>query len=124
MPTHSEKNGRFRFDISYRRFQGDQGLSIRVEGPVANESRELLRFDCFEKTPHYHTEVYGRNVITPIDSADASEWSLATLQEQFVTLIEAAGADTMTDAEHENLTGALHVVCQKSRDLIAEEKRV
>ncbi len=122
MTTYSQEIGRFKFDISYRRMQGDQGLSIRVRGPVDSETRELLRFDCFDNRPHYHVEVYGKNEITAIDDNDATEWSLKTLTEQFEGLVEAAGADGLTSSERDSLDGVLLQVSQNSRDLVSAEK--
>ena len=122
MTTHSQEVGRFRFDISYRRMRRDQGLSIRVNGPVADETRELLRFDCFDNSPHYHVEVYGKNDITAIDDDDATEWSLKKLTEGFEGLIVAAGADALTSAERDNLDSALAQVSTDSRNLVAAER--
>lgn len=122
MTTYNLEIGRFRFDISYRRMQGDQGLSIRVEGPVDSETRELLRFDCFDNRPHYHVEVYGKNEITAIDDSDATEWSLKILTDQFEGLVDAAGADALTSSEREGLGGALLRVSENSRNLVAVEK--
>ena len=122
MTTYSQEVGRFRFDISYRRMRGDQGLSIRVSGPVADERRELLRFDCFDNSPHYHVEVYGRNDITAIEDNDATEWSLNTLTEEFEGLIDAAGADTLTSVEREKLDQTLRQVSEDSRNLVAAER--
>ena len=124
MTTYSQEVGRFKFDISYRRMREDQGLSIRVSGPVADERRELLRFDCFDNSPHYHVEVYGKNDITAIDDNDATEWSLRTLTEGFERLIDAAGADAMTSVERDNLDSALQQVTQDSRNLVAAERGV
>lgn len=122
MATHTQENGRFKFDISYRRMRDDEGLSIRVRGPVASETRELLRFDCFLNAPHYHVEVYGRNEITAIEANDSAAWSLQTLQERFASLVDAAGADAMTAAEQAAMAQALDEVAATSKDLIAAEK--
>ena len=100
----------------------DQGLSIRVSGPVADEKRELLRFDCFDNSPHYHVEVYGKNEITAIEDTDATEWSLKTLTEQFERLVNAAGADALNPKERDTLDGALSQVVEDSRDLVAAER--
>lgn len=124
MTTYSQEVGRFKFDISYRRMRSDQGLSIRVSGPVAEERQELLRFDCFDNRPHYHVEVYGKNDITAIDDNDATEWSLKTLTERFEGLIKAAGADTLTSVERDNLDSALQQVTEDSRNLVAAERSV
>ncbi len=124
MTTYSQEVGRFKFDISYRRMRGDQGLSIRVSGPVADEQRELLRFDCFDNSPHYHVEVYGKNDITAINDDDATEWSLRKLTEGFESLIVAAGADALTAGEREKLDSSLMRVSEDSRKLVAAERGV
>lgn len=122
LTTYTQEVGRFKFDISYRRMRGDQGLSIRISGPVADERRELLRFDCFDNSPHYHVEVYGKNEITAIDDDDATEWSLKVLTEQFEGLIDAAGADSLNVQERDGLDDALLQVSSDSRNLVAVEK--
>ena len=99
MKTHSEELGRFKFDISYRRFNGDEGLSIKVDGPVAEQTHELLRFDCFLKTPHYHVGVYDQNKITSIKNADAVEWSLDAIHDRFREMVEAAGGEQLNEQE-------------------------
>lgn len=121
MTTYTEEDGRFSFDISYRRFQGDRGLSIKVLGPVVDESRELLRFDCFEKTPHYHVEVYDKNEITAIKDSDPAHWSLNKLREEFEDLVLKAGCDPMNEEERENLDAAIARVQEKSLSLIEAE---
>lgn len=122
LTTYTQEVGRFKFDISYRRMRGDQGLSIRISGPVADERRELLRFDCFDNSPHYHVEVYGKNEITAIDDDDATEWSLKVLTEQFEGLIDAAGADSLNVQERDGMDDALLQVSSDSRNLVAVEK--
>lgn len=122
MTTYSQEVGRFKFDISYRRMRGDQGLSIRVSGPVDDETRELLRFDCFDNRPHYHVEVYGKNEITAIDDDDATEWSLKVLTERFEGLVDAAGADALNLQERDSLDNALSQVSKDSRNLVAAER--
>ncbi|MCY4095133.1 MAG: hypothetical protein OXG05_08415 [Gammaproteobacteria bacterium] len=122
MTTYSQEVGRFKFDISYRRMRGDQGLSIRVNGPVSDQERELLRFDCFDNSPHYHVEVYGKNQITAIEDNDATEWSLKTLIDQFEALINDAGADALNAHERDSLADALSQVSEDSRNLVAAER--
>jgi hypothetical protein len=41
------------FDVEYRVFGGDRGPAVRVFGEVDGRNVQLLRFDCFEKDPHY-----------------------------------------------------------------------
>lgn len=121
MATHREANGRFEFDISYRRMRSDEGLSIKVLGPVATETKELLRFDCFLNGPHYHVEVYGKNEITKIKEENAAEWAFDTMQRSIEDLINAAGADALSSQERESLDQTVANVVQQSRSLIAAE---
>ena len=122
MKTHSEQVGRFSFDISYRRFNGDEGLSIKVEGPVESENKELLRFDCFLKTPHYHVGVYGKNEITSIEHTDAVEWSLEQLRDRFTDLVSAAGGESLNTEEQQHFSEAIGQVSDLSRKLVAQEQ--
>ena len=123
MTTYTQEHGRFKFDISYRRQVGDEGLSISVHGPVANETRELLRFDCFKNRPHYHTEVYGKNEVSTITDDDTVQWSLNLLNERFERLVDAAGADALDGEEHRALADTLNQVAKKSQRAIAEAQR-
>src|SRR5436305_12427499 len=46
--------GALRFGIEYRRLQNDQGICIHVFAGPDDRQDEVLRFDCFEREPHYH----------------------------------------------------------------------
>ena len=123
--TMAEKtvvNGRFRLDLNYRKLRGDEGLSIRVIGPVGTEDRELLRYDCFEKTPHFHTAVYDHNTIAKIDEDDAVSWSLAQLDGQFARLVASAGGEDLNDAEISGHRRCIEELRQKSNELVRTAK--
>ncbi|MCY4655294.1 MAG: hypothetical protein OXC80_00605 [Gammaproteobacteria bacterium] len=99
MAQSSVSNGRFRFELNYRNLRGDEGLSIRVLGPVQSQDKELLRFDCFEKTPHYHIGVYDKNEITGISEQNPLEFALSHLDEDFSKMVEQSGGDALTEGE-------------------------
>ena len=73
----------------------DEGTSIHVLG--ADDRREHLRFDCFEREPHYH---YIRNdeqanVVVRIDTfaeGDALRWTLGRLRDRLPEMLGHAGA--------------------------------
>ena len=71
--------GNLKFGLEYRQFAEDQGVSIHVLSDVAGQEIEILAFDCFEKTPHYH---YGprnqdfRFYWDTVVVTDPLEWSL------------------------------------------------
>ncbi len=48
------KGGGVRIEIDYRRRRTDEGLRIGVYGGEGADAPEVLRFDCFEKRPHFH----------------------------------------------------------------------
>lgn len=121
MAANVVKNGRFEFHITYRNFSGDEGLSIRVLGPVAKHAKELLRFDCFLKSPHYHTAVYDHNTITAIDTNNAAQWSLDKLEKEFVSLVSSAGSDPVNNEESAQLLRSMQEVRSISDSLIATE---
>lgn len=122
MKTHSEKVGRFSFDISYRRFSGDEGLSIKVMGPVESSAKELLRFDCFQNSPHYHVAVYGKNEITAINDADVVGWTLSQLKSSFANMVEAAGGENLNAEEQAQFDSAIDNVSQFSKELVTQER--
>lgn len=115
-------NGRFRLDLNYRKFQGDEGLSIRVLGPVGTEERELLRYDCFEKTPHFHTAVYDHNTIAKIEEDDSVSWSVSQLDEQFARLVESAGGEEPNEAEIEGHRRCIDALRHESNELVRSAK--
>ena len=51
------------FAMSYRaEIMNDQGLCLQVYSEVDSKDTEILRFDCFDQTPHYH---YGPENLNP-----------------------------------------------------------
>ena len=48
------KAGGVRIEMRYRRRGSDRGLSFEVYGGEGDDAPEVLRFDCFEKRPHFH----------------------------------------------------------------------
>ena len=121
MSEQSFENGRYTFGMSYRRFRGDEGLSLRLLGPVNDERRELLRYDCFQKTPHYHTAVYDANVITSIDKADPVQWSLDQIGDGLSELAKASGADAPLEIEIASHAGVVDRIRIEAAKLVAAE---
>ena len=75
----------------------DNGVSIHVV--ARSDGHEYLRFDCFEKDPHYHyIEPSGeRQTIVQFDSdamGDMLDWALSQLRRRLAPmLLRAGGAD-------------------------------
>lgn len=122
MSDHKLTNGRFSFDLNYRDFRGDEGLSIRVLGPVSKQDKELLRFDCFEKTPHYHVGVYDQNEITAISEDNPVQFALDQLSTKFVELIEASGGDELNEREMSGHTSLIDSLSLEAERVITAAK--
>ena len=75
--------GMLRFGIEYRRLQNDQGICIHVFRGPNDQQDEILRFDCFERQPHYHYAWSTNDHYVPLDTAaegDPVQWTLARLR--------------------------------------------
>ena len=88
--------GELSFAVEYRHVGNEQGPSVHVFGPVDGADEEVLRFDCFERTPHYH---YGFSYIdqpmTLIDTAavgDPLKWVCERIETRLPALLEKADA--------------------------------
>jgi hypothetical protein len=72
----------------------DNGVSLHVSG--ARDGHEYLRFDCFEKGPHYHYIAPSRdsNTIVEFDPAAMGPmlpWALNQIRTRLGPMLEAAG---------------------------------
>jgi hypothetical protein len=91
---------------------GERSISIHVFSP--DRSREVIRFDCFDRFPHYHyiLNETQNNVVWGYDP-DANgpmlEWSFASIRNRLPQFLRRAGEDALADrAEREGLdTGAI-----------------
>ena len=73
-----------RFNVRYANVStGDRGPSLRIYGDVEGKPVQLLRFDCFEKQPHFHYDPEGKNNQLRMDKANVSDpiaWSMDYLR--------------------------------------------
>jgi len=119
--------GAITFGLMYRTNVGeanDEGICIHVYGnDIAGPDKELLRFDCFRKTPHYHLGLSHRDAPhIEIDDADPFNWSLSLLASSFETLLQDAGADsTERNAWEIELAPALEVLRREAATLTPEK---
>lgn len=92
--------------VEHREHAGDGGGTLRI-GPsdASDASLEWLRFDCFDRDPHWHLDPGGRNEIHALgeDGAGAERRSgdeiavvFERLRHELAPLIEKAGADLET----------------------------
>jgi len=97
---HNIHAGGLNFRLEYRYFGGDRGPAIRVTAPVEESEVELLRFDCFEKDPHYHYDPYGKNDHRSLDKTeipDPLSWSLDKIENEVADMVRTAGYPEVAD---------------------------
>ena len=92
--------GPLKFSLRFRDLNDDQGVSIEVSGNVKDQQIELLRFDCFDQTPHYHYAPGGRNErhnLDKVTSGNPLGWTLTQLRSNLVPMLVRSGADDLVD---------------------------
>ena len=86
--------GPLRLVVEHRALDGDGGPTLRVYETAA-EARELLRFDCFERTPHWHLAPWGPDRVTRLDADDDNvAWTLEQLRGDLAGLLRRAGLES------------------------------
>jgi hypothetical protein len=69
--------GGVRFEVSFR---GDAGATLRVDGKITGEWKEMLRFDDFVDAPHYHAPAdAGQISFDRATYGDPLEWYLTQI---------------------------------------------
>ena len=111
--------GRFEIEVVYRTLPEDRGPTLHVYGPTLNNSQEeVLRFDCFEKEPHYHLAwSYKKTPFIRINSKDSFGWAIAQLKSNTNSLLQQAGAQEMINEELAKLKTLLPEIEASGRDL-------
>ena len=120
MTSKNVSNGRFRWEFNYRTLRGDEGLSVRLLGPVDNESKELARFDCFQNSPHYHTAVYDHNTIRSIENNDPVSWFLDCVKEGFEELFRIREEMLLLPKKISEHAGSFANIERISKELVAQ----
>jgi len=114
--------GGLRFNVRYRQANTDRGPSLRIYGEVEGKPVQLLRFDCFDQTPHFHYDPEGKNNQLRMDKTKVSDpiaWSMDYLRGNVKSLVRIAGYGTLADRLDEAaLTAALPGVEQALRDSV------
>ena len=111
--------GTIEFTIHHRRLNWfdprglgkDQAITIKVLGDLGGKKINLLRFDCFEKVPHYHyhygpghdlynPEVPSRNRRVMIDKTvdwDSLSWTMNQLRYKPPDMLNSAGHEEIAN---------------------------
>ena len=90
--------GILEFAVTHRAVGGDGGATLQVYGEVDGKRVQLLRFDCFQKAPHYHYDPDGQNVEYKLDTltmGDPIEWTLHQLRVNLSRMVLKAGYEPL-----------------------------
>jgi hypothetical protein len=101
-----EKNvGPYTLALVYRDVGADRGPTIHVFGPVDGIEQEILRFDCFNKGPHYHLGFgYLKEPVRPIEAPEPLAWVLSELSQSFPDYLELSHAGSELPDDWRNVT--------------------
>lgn len=89
--------GALTWRVEERRVAADSGTTLRLTspsaGPAPRSEREWLRFDCFDRSPHWHLAPDARNERAPLDErGDPITEAFGLIDPSLPTLLEQAGA--------------------------------
>lgn len=80
--------GGLRFAVSFR----EVGATLRVLGPTDDGRQELVRFDDFVGSPHYHLPASGPAIAFDVASkGEPLEWIVGQLRDHLAELLTEAG---------------------------------
>jgi hypothetical protein len=79
--------GGLRFGVSFR----SVGATLRVDGQVDGRWKELLRFDDFVDTPHFHAPAEGDSVEFDRENGEPLEWYLTQVGDHLDHWLVTAG---------------------------------
>ena len=111
--------GGLRFDVAFRAIGG---ATLRVDGKVDNEWKELLRFDDFIDVPHYHAPADAEQV--NFDRATLGEplaWYISQIRDHLPEWLEKSGfADVVPTVDMNEVVRNIDNVEKAMRDCVPE----
>src|SRR5437763_485018 len=119
--------GAVTFALHYRALMPDQGVCIQVMGDVSGAEKELLRFDCFDQSPHYHYAPLEKNERRDMDKTTAGNpvgWTLRQLRARLPEMLEHAGyGDVASQLDREVVASKLDEVEAAARSMALTQRR-
>ena len=119
--------GNLRIGLEYRLAANTEGLAIHVLSDVADQTVELLAFDCFVNGPHYHYGPRNQDVRIYWDTTTSGETLRWTLDQFYAgnlkKMIERAGYPITANDVDENLLQATMPAIEKRALELVEENR-
>jgi cystathionine beta-lyase len=110
------KVGPLRFEIEHRQQAGDRGPTLRIRTGDA-QGRELLRFDCFERGPHFHIDPPGRDQVTGLDPLDDTiTFVFAELSRDLEGYLKRAGLELAEPLDRAAIAGELRRAEEEMRN--------
>src|SRR5437762_12696688 len=90
-----------RMSVAHRQGLGgsDEGLTFDITA-AEDETKRILRFDCFYKNPHYHVGASGeQNVHKMKDEGieDPVRWTLEQIKTRFPSMVKQAGYEEIAE---------------------------
>src|SRR6266496_3497487 len=120
--------GAVTFALQYRALMPDQGVCIHVMGGVSGEEKELLRFDCFDQSPHYHYAPLEKNERRDMDKTTAGNpvgWTLRQLRTRLPAMLEHAGyGDVASSLDGDLVASKLDEVEEAARSMAISQRRI
>ena len=117
------------FAMNYRKeIMTDQGLCLQVYSEIEGKDTEILRFDCFDQTPHYHYGPENHNIRLNMDKTTAGNplgWTLDNIRHRLPAMIQRAGYDELAAKLEDNpiSKAKLDTVEATARELSNNERR-
>ena len=111
--------GGLRFDVAFRSIGG---ATLRVDGKVENEWKELLRFDDFIDVPHYHAPADAEQI--NFDRATLGEplaWYIMQIRDHLPEWLEKSGfGDVVPAVDMNEVARNIDKVEKAMRDCVPE----
>ena len=120
--------GLIKFALKYRDLLNDQGVCIQVLADQDGKEVELLRFDCFDQTPHYHYGPEKKNARYNLDTTTAGNpigWTIRQLQSNLIAMLKHAGYEELAEQVNINhVSKKLDEVESIAREMALKERHV
>ena len=94
--------GGLEFLVENRAVGEDGGPSLHVMALVEGQNVELLRFDMFQKQPHYHYAPNARDIryqLDPLSLDDGIGWAIGFIHRKLPQLLAKAGYEGILSSD-------------------------
>jgi hypothetical protein len=86
------------FEAESRTLGADGGPALLVFGEVDGDRVQILRFDCFRDSPHYHYDPTGKNEVHQMENGlDSVAWTVDQVRTSVDKMIRTAGYEAVAN---------------------------